>query len=354
MLLGRITPAIFLICAVLSLSPTLAHAVAGPDSVAVIANTHIDQSKALAAHYAAARQIPARQVCEINVPIPPYDPTPVPSGQYFSQKRTFLSVPEFRTYVVGGLEQCLGERALERIEAVVIARGVPLMVGISVGFGFQFPSLAATLSVWKSKTLNGEDLIDLRPMLVEPICDPASINCLARWRNPLKGAPEVFSPGWSGASISEEGVPFEGKPLMVTMLHGLSYGVDASGNPEVDPLGPATNLIDSALAAEAAGGASGKFLFMRSSDVYRGILDVEYEGIVGGLSQRGFTDAAIVDFSKTHTGETLASFFVGTADLGTYDPMGGSSTIEGNTYAPGALVDNLTSLGASPPNFPTN
>ena len=280
--LARPRLAALLLCAALLLSPALAHAVAGPDSVAIIANTHIDQSKALAAHYAAARQIPARQICELNVPIPPYDPTPVPGGQYFTQKRTFLSVPEFETHVLGGLAQCLGERALERIEAVVIMRGVPLMVGINVGFGFQFPSLAAMLAFHDSRTLGGEDLLDLRPMLVEPICDPASINCLARWRNPLRGAPEVFAPGWSGTGISEEGVRFESRPLMVTMLHGLSYGVDANGDPEIDPLGPATNLVDSAIAAEAAGGATGKFLFMRSSDVYRGILDTEYEGIVAG------------------------------------------------------------------------
>ena len=252
-----LSPTAILIVASLTLLPSAAKAVPGPDSVVVVANTHIDQSKALAAHYASLRQIPKRQICELNVPVPPYDPTPVPSGQYFTQKQTFVSLLQFRTHVVGGLEQCLGERALERIEAVVLMRGVPSMVAIPLGFGFQFPTLAAVFAAWKSKTLDGEDVLDLLPMLGEPICDAGSINCLARWRNPIKGASEVFGPDWSGTAISEDGILFTSQPLMATMLHGLSYGVDANGDPEVDPLGPATNLIDSALAAEAAGGAPG-------------------------------------------------------------------------------------------------
>jgi sugar lactone lactonase YvrE len=253
------------------------------------------------------------------------------------------------------LETCLGERAFERIDTVLLVRGASSQVAVKVGTRFAFPALASVLSLWKAGTVSGQEVLGMNPMIGEPICEETQFNCLARWRNPFKDSAEVFAPGWSGPVSSEDGIPVAGRPLLVTMLHGLSYGVDASGAPEADPLAPASRLIDSALAAEASGGASGKFMFMRNSaDPSRSILDHEYDGVISELSQRGYVDAQAVDFDAALTGEYFASFFVGAANLGNYDPEGGSSTIEGNTYAPGSLVDNITSVGATPTNFDPN
>ncbi|MCC7542983.1 MAG: hypothetical protein IT379_42600, partial [Deltaproteobacteria bacterium] len=68
-----------------------------------------------------------------------------------------------------------------------------------------------------------------------------------------------------------------------------------------------------------------------------------YDAVIAGLADRGIADVARVPFDPDLTGRTLSAFFVGTASLGT--------TIEGNDFAPGALVDNLTSFGAVPQNF---
>jgi hypothetical protein len=335
--------------------PVGTEAVPGPDSVTVVANMHIPQSVALAEHYAKLRQVPARQVCPLNLPIPPYDTTPIPPGQYFIQRRDWVRLSEFRVHFMGALETCLGERALDRIDTVVLARGVSLQVAVQEGTGFGFPALASVVNVWKSRAINGQEVLDLSSLLGPPICEETVFNCLARWRNPFRDSADVFAPGWSGPSSSEDGVIFTGQPLLATMLHGLSYGVGANGDPEIDPLAPATGLIDSALAAEAGGGASGKFLFMRNSaDPARSVLDHEYAGIIAELLQRGYTNAEAVDFSQTHTGENLASFFVGATNLGAYDPLGGSSTIEGNSYHPGSLVDNITSIGAHASKFDPN
>ncbi|MCB9641402.1 MAG: hypothetical protein H6727_21080 [Myxococcales bacterium] len=117
---------------------------------------------------------------------------------------------------------------------------------------------------------------------------------------------------------------------MVTMLHGRSY-MDAE------------KLLTSAIDAEKTGGAKGQFLLMKGSDAARGRLDTEYTSLETQLKARGWTDVVIENFNRDLTGRSLAAFFVGTAGLGT--------TIEGNTYLPGSVTDNLTSFGAVPTNF---
>jgi MYXO-CTERM domain-containing protein len=82
---------------------------------------------------------------------------------------------------------------------------------------------------------------------------------------------------------------------------------------------------------------------MDGSDAARGALDHEYDPVIAALQERGFTDVSRVPFDANLTGRSLASFITGTASLG--------ETIEGNTFRPGALVDNLTSFGAVPQNF---
>ena len=333
--------------------PLPSGAVPGPDSIVVIANANIPESVALAQHYAKKRQVPPARVCALDLPIPPYDPTPIPPASPWYVKTEVITVSQYETNVKAALEACLGEAALARIDSAVIMRGVPLQVGVFLpGEPPPGVSLAAALSLWKSTTLDGQALLGQNPKIGQPICEATEYNCIARWRSALRDAGSVVEPGWSGVALTEDGVPYTDRPLLVTMLHGLSYGVDSAGNELTGQLGPAKGLLDSALAAEQQGGATGKFLFMRNTaDPARSVLDGEYDGVIAGLAARGLANAQAVDHSTTLTGESLAAFFVGSADLGPYDPGGGSSTIEGNTYAPGALVDNLTSAGAIPVKF---
>ncbi|HSQ66908.1 MAG TPA: Ig-like domain-containing protein, partial [Polyangiaceae bacterium] len=147
----------------------------------------------------------------------------------------------------------------------------------------------------------------------------------AAWQNPLELDNGTFSAGYA---VTRNGVQW--KPVIVTMLHGRS-------------LADAQMLIDSAKQAEQQGGAKGRFLFMDAADSARGVLDTTYPGVINALKAAGFTDAQEVPYNSSLTGQTLAAFFTGTASIGT--------TIEGNTYLPGSLVDNLTSFGAVPQNF---
>ncbi len=283
-------------------SPALA--VPGPATTAVLANADVAESVALAERYARERSVPSGQVCALSI-------EPVVD----------LDLDEFRARVLTPLRDCLDTAgARERIEAVVIVRGVPLRVAIPDGMTTRRVSLAAALGLWDT-TMDGAPLLGAPPGVM---ADCSGTPCYAAaFANPFTTG--IFEPGWER---SVGGIEF--RPVLVTMLHGRSFA-------------DAEMLLDSALAAEAMGGADGEFLFMEGRDPARGALDTQYPRVIADLMERGYADVRQVSFDPDLTGRTLAAFFTGTATIGT--------TIEGNDFAPGALVDNLTSFGAVPENF---
>lgn len=291
-----------------------ANAFPGPDSVAVLASADVAESTALADAYASARAVPTRQVCKIPG-IPQTDD---------------VSLADFQTKILAPLEACLTTAGVhDRIEAILITRGVPLRVAVPISSGTTNVSVAAALAIWES-TLAGGDAGQASLLGQEPgqIVNCGSPCYGAQWDNPLQYLTGPFSAGYK---VTRGGVAW--KPMLVTMLHGRSQA-------------DAQMLIDSATQAEKNGGAKGTFMFMDGADSARGALDGEFTNTINQLKALGFTDAQEVPFNTALTGQNLAAFFVGTASLGT--------TIEGNTYAPGSLVDNLTSFGAVPQNFQTS
>ncbi len=287
-----------------------ARAFAGPESVAVLANADVSESAALADAYAAFRSVPARQVCKISG-VPQTDD---------------VSLADYQTKILAPFQACLQSGGVQdRIEAVVVMRGVPLRVVVPISSGTTNISLAATLALGQS-TLDVDG--GATPLLGQ---EPGQVvNCGspcygAYWINPLETLNGPFSAGFS---VTRNGVLW--KPLIVTMLHGRSQA-------------DAQQLITSATQAEQQGGAKGRFMFMDGADSARGVLDTEYPTVISQLKGLGFTDAVEVPYNSDYTPYTLAAFFTGTASIGT--------TIEGNTYLPGSLVDNLTSFGAVPQNF---
>src|SRR5687767_9802045 len=105
-----------------------ARAYPGPDSVAVLASADDAESGALADSYAAARAVPARQVCKV-----PGIPTTAD-----------VSLADYQSKILTPLEACLKDAAVhDRIEAIVIMRGVPLRVAVPSSTGSTIVSLAA-------------------------------------------------------------------------------------------------------------------------------------------------------------------------------------------------------------------
>jgi MYXO-CTERM domain-containing protein len=281
-----------------------AHAVPGPDSVAVVANADVPGSVALAMRYASLRSVPARQVCALSLPT-----------------TDDITLDEFQTRLLGPLRACLGTSIEARIEAVVLMRGVPLRVTIPIDGGHHV-SVAAALATWRSTLTDGTTpLLGTAPGASVP-CGGGSTCYGARVSSAWNGF-DAFTAGYTATS---GGVVH--RPVLVTMLHGRT---DAD----------AGHLLDAAMAAEAAP-PSGEFVLMRGADAARGALDGTYASVASDLGAQGRT-ASVVDFDTMMTGRALAGFVTGTASLG--------ATIEGNTYVSGALVDNLTSFGAVPENF---
>jgi hypothetical protein len=282
-----------------------AQATPGPDSVAVLANAEVPGSVALATNYAAARSVPARQVCALPLPLGPD-----------------IDLATFREALETPLRACLDAGGVrDRIEAVVLTRGVPLRVVLPPESGGGRVSLAAALSVWDSVSL-----ADGLPVLGRPAgrlfpCGQAM--CFgAVWRNAYAGG--AFRPGWT---LDAGNVHWA--PLLVTALFGRSDD-DAAG------------LLDASVASDGARNGGAEILMMDGADPARGALDGETPAVLASLLERG-VPARRVPFDANLTGLTLAGFTTGTAGIGT--------TIEGNTFAPGALVDNLTSFGAVAENF---
>jgi uncharacterized protein (TIGR03790 family) len=284
---------------VLSLFPAVARATPAPDSVAIVANADVPGSVALAMRYAEARSVPASQICLL--------PLPTTADMAFDDLGPMLLEP---------LDDCLGEHR-SRIESVVLMRGVPIRVRTPMGAQV---SVAAALGLWDSTLTDGTPVLGSDPGLV---VDCGGSPCTrARLSNLYTAGP--FEAGWSAT-----GPVYTHRPVLVTMLHGRT-DADAEG------------LIDVALRAEEGGEETGTFMLMNGADAARGVLDMFYPQVVTALTAREVT-SEIVPFDRDLTGRVLAGFATGTSSLDT--------TIEGNTYVRGALVDNLTSFGAVPQNF---
>ncbi|MBX7197373.1 MAG: hypothetical protein K1X94_35310 [Sandaracinaceae bacterium] len=288
-----------------ALVPDRALATPGPDSVAILANSAVPGSVALAEAYADARDVPHRQICAV----------PMPTTED-------VSLADFQSMVRGPLESCLTDAGvLARIEAIVIARGVPLRVSMDIGGTSRRVSLAAALALWNTTMADGTPVLGQDPgHLVD--CGGGSTCWGALWRSGYRGGP--FEAGWERTVSS-----VTHRPMLVTMLHGRS---DAD----------AMRLVTSSVASEGSGMGEGEIVLMDGADPARGALDGEYATVLTRLDTLGVT-AREVPFAAEQTGLVLAGFATGTASLG--------QTIEGNTFVPGALVDNLTSFGAVPENF---
>lgn len=298
-----------LIASFCALAPAAASAFPGPASVAVVFNSSVPESQALADTYVAARSIPPNQVCGVA-----------------TTSQADIALADYDTQIWQPLQDCLTNGgSIDRIEAVLVMRGMPLRVQIPTGTSSnEVVSITAALGVWDSTLPDGTTpLLGQEPGAT--LTCGNSTPCLgARWNNPLVGLGGPFTPDFQ---VTQGGAIWH--PKLVTMFDGRSYA-------------DAGKLLTSALDAEKAGGAGGEFLFMDGADAARGVLDSQAPAAITELQSQGFT-ANSVAFNKDLTGRTLASFVTGSASLGT--------TIEGNTFEPGAIVDNLTSDGAVPNNF---
>jgi len=283
---------------------TPAFATPGPDSVAVLANAQDPGSVWLAAIYENYRFVPPAQRCTVDVP--PFADLPL---------------ADFRAKVAKALVDCLeASGALDRIEAVVVMRGMPRRVRLDGVPGSPVVSLTSALAVARSTLPDG-----VTPLVGEDPGTPATCDetpCVsARWSNPYTKGP--FDTGFE-----KQNAFAHHRLWLVTALDGYTQW-------------DAAKLVTQSRGADTPE-PNGLFLLMKGGDPARSALDFQYPQVAKSLANLG-ADVQIVPFDANLTGQKVLGFVTGTKAIG--------QTIEGNIWIPGAISDNLTSVGALPHNF---
>jgi uncharacterized protein (TIGR03790 family) len=142
------------------------------------------------------------------------------------------------------------------------------------------------------------------------------------------------SPSFHRATVPNAGgYVFKGSVFIVQSLDGFDDD-------------DATALVDRAVASDGTF-PQAELLCMAAEDSARGARDPECEEVTRMLTGAGFDGTFLPTFDATLAGHTVAAYFTGSA-------AGLVTAIAGNTFVPGAIVDNLTSYGAAISNFSCN
>jgi uncharacterized protein (TIGR03790 family) len=306
----------------------------GPDDVLVVYNADDPEAVETAAHYGAAREIPEAQRCGLTG----IDPT-----------RRALPYAEAATLVVEPVWDCL--EALphpDDIDTLVLVRGLPYRVDLPDN-GYRV-SLSALLQVGEAIDKRTD-----RPIAGSPQARQGNL-AVASVENPVyvRGGvyfddmPASFGPSifyiTSPRLVRGEAVPApfervtERDDVFVDWTDDLFIVTRLDGFDHAD----ARALVDRGVAADGTF-PDAPFLCMRGSEGARGVRDAECEHALRMLSAAGFQTEWVSGFDGELADREIIAYFTGTANL-----RGG---IDGLTYAPGAVADNITSFGAAPGNF---
>lgn len=314
--------------------PSVAFAGGGPRNVMVLFNEDAAPARDVAEYYAAARDVRADQLC----PIAGIDPD-----------TRVIDFADYDTRIRTALEACLENlSAPEEIDYLVVVRGLPYRVDLGVG-AFS-TSLSAMLQVARAQDRQGNEIAG-RPQAQSGAVFAASVlnpqfewgfalepgdytvqNPSALWYNASSvlvrttQLPRGFTRAAAGGTGTHD---FFGELFIVSRLDGFDYQ-------------DARDLVDRAIDAEASG-AAGTLMCMEGADEARSARDPECEFVTRMLAAAGFDALWRTPHDALLAGQNLGAFFTGARDL--------QDAIDGNVFAPGALVDNLTSFGGAPANF---
>jgi len=309
----------------------LAHAGIGPTHTLVLVDGEDPDAMEVATAYAEARELPEGHVCAVSG---------VPDGDV-------IDLDAFRE-VRDVLEVC--RAALpdpEAIDVLVTVRGLPYLVQLGEGqVGFEAALQVGAGTDPSGSAILGRDQLRLddppafaasvpNPAYVGGFCEPRDLT-LERGTGPAyratctltreKRLPRTFrrsaNHGLAGFDLSDE-------LTIVARLDGFDYA-------------DARDLVDRGVQADGAF-PTGAFLCMEGADPARGARDPECEFAIRKLEEIGANAEWVAPFDGALEGREVVAYFTGASIL--------RDAIDGHTYAPGAIVDNLTSFGAVPRNF---
>jgi uncharacterized protein (TIGR03790 family) len=307
-----------------------AHAGGGPINVLVLYSADDAKAADVAAHYAAARSLPPGHLCGLKGLTP---------------TQTTIDVATYQSLIQKPLDDCLAALPLpDEIDSLVLVRGLPYSVTLPA----YAASLEAVLQVHHTtKTADGTEIggqgqpANTQAQVPNPVffsgatgpMDYAFHNQYEGWYGTTssivraKKQPDAFH-RINGKSFS--GYDFSRNLFIVSALDGFDYT-------------DATALVDRAVACDGTF-PKAELLCMHAEDDARGARDPECEFATRMLTGAGFTGKFIDPFDAKLAGHTVAAYFTGSSDSV-------RSAIDGNTFVPGAITDNLTSYGAAISNF---
>lgn len=340
-------PLLLLASLSVTLSASLAHAGGGPMNVVVLYNGDVPQATTVAQHYASARSIPTGHLCALKG----VDPA-----------ATTIDVATFQSKIQAPLDACIAALPHpELVDYVVLVRGLPYSVTLPT----YAASLEALVQVRHAKRVSdmteiagaaqpGADNASVEnPVTLVPLADyPSDYTIDNADRVWYTTASEIVRATQQPRGFHASGVKKGG--LYTVVGNSLNYAPNAydyaGGNlvivSSLDGFDykDATDLVDRAIASESGPPPKAELMCMQGEDPARAARDPECEFVTRMLTSAGFTSTFVSPFNGTLSGHTVASYFTGSADTV-------KGAIAGNTFAPGAITDNLTSYGAAVPNF---
>ena len=299
-------------------------------NVLVLYSSDDAKSTEVAQLYAEQRDVPQSQLCGLPG---------------FTPADTTIDVATYQSKVQAPFDACLAALPDPTlIDIVVLVRGLPY----SVTLPNYAASLEAMVQVGHAKVLaTGQDLAgqgqpDASASVPNPLFDqndyfnPAEspvMNQYSAWYASgssvvhRKEQPASFR---RSAVTGKGGYDFSGNLFIVQSLDGFDY--------------------EDAKAVVTRGKASdgtfptGELLCMHGEDEARGARDPECELVTRMLKGAGYNSVFVDPFDGALQGHDVMAYFTGSSDTV-------KNAIAGNTYAPGAIAENLTSYGAAIGNF---
>ena len=322
---------------ILALLATLASAGLGPDDVIVLYNGDDAASETTAAYYADARDIADDHLC----PVSGIDPA-----------TTEIDFATFDAAIREPFEACRDALSSpDDIDAIVIVRGLPYRVTLPE----YVASLSATLQVGRAVRVRDEAEAAGLAQLKDG-------NYLGSQQNPTYLFGEDY-PGDTTASYGPSSLymtsprivrgvvrgPFErvtGEERIVADLTrtDFDYTDELYIVSRLDGFdhGDARDVVDRSVDADGSF-PEADFLCMHGADGARGVRDAECEHALRMIEAAGGNTEWVDTFDGELSGREVIAYWTGAANL--------RGAIDGVTYAPGAVADNLTSFGAVPRNF---
>jgi uncharacterized protein (TIGR03790 family) len=314
---------------------TAAFAGLGPAGVLVLYNADDPDAADVAQAYADARSLPPGHQCGLTG----LDPS-----------TTEVSWADFDALVRTPLEACLAALPQpDEIDALVTVRGLPYVVDLDE----YVVGMEAALQVGHGTMLGAEIAGSPQslsgPVYAASVFNPDFVGIGAQCSpddlaltNPYQGwyvascglqaadkLPRAFHRDarhdWLDAGVYD----LSHELFVVTRLDGFDYD-------------DALALVDRGVAADGAF-PTAPFLCLQGGDEARAARDPECELTTRLLASAGVPSEWVAPFDPALAGHEVSAYFTGADGL--------TGAIDGNTFAPGAIVDNLTSYGAVPQNF---